>query len=105
MAKKSIRIRAEMKGDVTEVKALISHEMETGLRKDKKTGEKIPAHFIKELVCEHNGKQVVLAAASVAVSKNPYFSFKFKGANKGDSVKVSWNDNKGESDTAEATIK
>ena len=105
MAKKSIRIRAQLKGDVTEVKALMSHSMETGLRKDKKTGEKIPAHFIKEVICEHNGKQVMLANWSVAVSKNPYLSFKFKGASKGDSVKISWNDNKGESDSAEAKIK
>jgi len=36
MASKSIRIRANIKGDVTEVKALMSHPMETGLRKDKK---------------------------------------------------------------------
>ncbi|WP_455221129.1 thiosulfate oxidation carrier complex protein SoxZ [Kaarinaea lacus] len=105
MAKKSIRIRAQLKGDVTEVKALMSHSMETGLRKDKKTGEKIPAHFIKEVICEHNGKQVLVANWGVAVSKNPYLSFKFKGASKGDSVKISWNDNKGESDSAEATIK
>ncbi|HEY5602446.1 MAG TPA: thiosulfate oxidation carrier complex protein SoxZ [Gammaproteobacteria bacterium] len=105
MAKKSIRIRAEIKGDVTEVKALMSHEMETGLRTDKKTGEKIPPHFIKEVVCEHSGKQVLLANWSVAVSKNPYLSFKFKGAKKGESVKVSWTDNKGDTDTDEETIK
>jgi sulfur-oxidizing protein SoxZ len=105
MAKKSIRIRAKMKGDVTEVKALMSHAMETGLRKDKKTGKKIPAHFIKEVVCEHNGKQVLLANWSVAVSKNPYLSFKFKGASKGDSIKISWNDNMGKTDSAEEKVK
>ena len=105
MAKKSIRIRAKMKGNVTEVKALMSHSMETGLRKDKKTGKKIPAHFIKEVVCEHNGKNVLTANWSVAVSKNPYLSFKFKGANKGDAIKISWADNKGKSDSAEAKIK
>jgi len=104
MAKKSIRIRAKLKGDVTEVKALMSHEMETGLRKDKKTGEKIPAHFIKEVVCEHNGKQVLLAQWGVAISKNPYLSFKFKGASAGDTIKISWEDNKGESSSAEAKI-
>ena len=102
---KSIRVRAKAKGDTTTVKALITHPMETGLRKDKKTGEKIPAHFIKEVICEHNGKQVLVANWSVAVSKNPYLSFKFKGAGKGDNVKISWNDNKGESDSAEASIK
>ena len=105
MAKKSIRIRAKMKGDVTEVKALMSHSMETGLRKDKKTGKKIPAHFIKEVMCDHNGKKVMVANWGVAVSKNPYLSFKFKGAAKGDTVKISWNDNKGKSDSAEAKIK
>jgi sulfur-oxidizing protein SoxZ len=105
MASKSIRIRAKLEGDVTEVKALISHEMETGLRKDKKTGEKIPAHFIKEVKCEHNGNQVLLAQWGVAISKNPYLSFKFKGAKKGDKIKVGWDDNKGDSDSAEESIK
>ncbi|MGD8640081.1 MAG: thiosulfate oxidation carrier complex protein SoxZ [Gammaproteobacteria bacterium] len=105
MAKKSIRIRARMKGDVTEVKALMSHAMETGLRKDKKTGKKIPAHFIKEVKCDHNGKQVLMANWSVAVSKNPYLSFKFKGGKKGDTVTIAWNDNKGNSASAEEKIK
>ena len=105
MAKKSIRIRAQLKGDVTEVKALMSHSMETGLRKDKKTGEKIPAHFIQEVICDHSGNNVLVANWGVAVSKNPYLSFKFKGAKKGDTIKISWKDNKGESDSAEATIK
>lgn len=105
MAKKSIRIRARMKGDVTEVKALMSHPMETGLRKDKKTGEKIPPHFIREVKCDHNGKQVLLANWSVAVSKNPYLSFKFNGAKKGDTVTIAWNDNKGNTASAEEKIK
>ena len=105
MASKIIRIRASLKGDVTEVKALMSHPMETGLRKDKKTGEKIPAHFIKEVTAEHKGKSVMVANWGVAISKNPYLSFKFKGAAAGDTVKISWVDNKGESDSDETTIK
>jgi sulfur-oxidizing protein SoxZ len=105
MASKSIRIRANIKGDVTEVKALMSHPMETGLRKDKKTGEKIPAHFIKEVNAEHKGTSVMVAQWGVAVSKNPYLSFKFKGGAAGDTIKISWVDNKGESDAAETTIK
>jgi sulfur-oxidizing protein SoxZ len=105
MASKSIRIRAQLKGDTTEVKALISHEMETGLRKDKKTGEKIPAQFIQEVLCEHNGKNVLVANWGVAVSKNPYLSFRFKGGAKNDSIKVSWTDNTGASDSAEDQIK
>jgi sulfur-oxidizing protein SoxZ len=101
----SIRIRAQEKDGVTTVKALMSHPMETGLRKDKKTGEKIPAHFIQEVNCEHKGANVLTAYWGGAVSKNPYLSFKFSGGAKGDAVKVSWVDNKGESATGETQIK
>jgi len=101
----SIKVRAKVKGGETVVKTLISHPMETGLRKDKKTGKKIPAHFIQEVTCEHNGKAVLTALWGTAVSKNPYLSFKFKGANAGDSLKISWVDNQGKSDSTEAKIK
>ena len=100
----SIRIRAIGAG-VTTVKALITHPMETGLRKNKKTGKKIPAHFIQEVKCEHNGKQVMNAQWSGAVSKNPYLSFKFTGGKIGDTIKLSWVDNTGQSDSAETKVK
>jgi hypothetical protein len=48
MASKSIKLRAKEKGGVTTVKALMTHPMETGLRKDSKTGKLIPAHYIRE---------------------------------------------------------
>ena len=104
MPSNTIKVKAQAKGGTAEIKALIKHEMETGLRKDKKTGEKIPAHFIKEVNCEHNGKLVFVANWGVAVSKNPYLSFSLRGANAGDSIKISWVDNKGESDSEEAKI-
>ena len=100
----SIKIRAKVDGDVTTVKALISHPMDTGLVKDKKTGNLIPAHFIQEVTCEHNGKNVLTALWGPAISKNPYLSFKFKGAKAGDTLKLSWVDNKGESDSTETKI-
>jgi sulfur-oxidizing protein SoxZ len=78
--------------------------METGTRKDKKTGEKIPAHFIQEVVCKHGDKTVMTAQWGAAISKNPYLSFKFKGGNAGDKVSLSWTDNKGNSDSSEASI-
>ena len=102
---KSIRIRAKGKGGVATVKALITHPMETGMRKDKKTGNKIPAHYIKEVTCKHGGKTVVNAQWGPAVSKNPYLSFAFTGAKAGDTVELSWVDNKGGSDSASATVK
>jgi len=100
----TIKLRAKLSGDETTVKCLIKHPMETGLRKDKKTGEPIPAHHITEVVAEHNGKAVLKAYWGGAVSTNPYLSFKFKGGAKGDTVKLSWKDNKGESDSAEDKI-
>jgi sulfur-oxidizing protein SoxZ len=100
----TIKIRAKVQGDVTTVKALIQHPMETGQRKDKKTGKLIPAHFIQEVTCDHNGTNVMTALWGPAVSKNPYLSFKFKGAKAGDSLKLSWVDNKGESDSIETKV-
>lgn len=101
----SIKVRANAKDGVATVKCLISHPMETGVRKDKKTGKLIPAHFIQEVNCEHGGKSVLNAQWNSSISKNPFLSFKFSGAKSGDSIKISWVDNKGESDSAEATIK
>jgi sulfur-oxidizing protein SoxZ len=105
MAKNTIKIKAINKGGKTEVKALIRHVMETGLRKDKKTGEKIPAHFIKEVKCEHNGNLVFTANWGVAVSKNPYLAFQFTGGAPGDEIKISWDDNTGDSDSRSTKIK
>jgi sulfur-oxidizing protein SoxZ len=102
---KTIKIRAKSKDGVTTVKALMTHPMETGARKDKKTGEAIPAHFIQEVTCESGGKKLITAYWSGGVSKNPYLSFKFKGAAAGDTIKVSWVDNQCNSDSAEEPIK
>jgi len=98
-----MRIRAQAAGDKATVCVLMSHEMETGQRKDA-AGALIPAHFITEVSAEHNGKQVLAAQFGTAVSKNPYLAFKFKGGAKGDKLSVSWVDNKGDKRTDEATV-
>ena len=100
----TIKIRAQAGDKVTKVSALIEHAMETGQRKDKNTGKKIPAHFIQEVVCEHNGTVVLTALWGPAVSKRPFLQFKLDGAKAGDTIKLSWVDNKGEKDSAEAKI-
>ena len=100
----SIKVRAKLENDEVTVKALMTHEMETGLRKDKKTGETIPAHFIQEVVCKWNGKTVMTADWSGGISKNPYLSFKFKGAKVGDKLELAWKDNKDGSDTETTEI-
>jgi sulfur-oxidizing protein SoxZ len=104
MAKSTIKIRAKEKDGVVTFKSLMTHPMETGARKDSTTGELIPAHFIQQVTCTTNGKTVMTAHWSGGVSKNPYLSFKFTGASKGDTVELTWVDNKGESDSATATI-
>ncbi len=80
-----MKIRATVVGDATEVKVLMSHEMETGQRKDAQ-GAVIPAWFIQNVTATHGGKTVLAAQWGPAVSKNPFLSFKFKGGAKGDKV-------------------
>ena len=101
----TIRARATLKGDTVTVKTLITHVMETGLRKDEKTGKKIPAHFIQEVTCTHEGKEVLLAQWGPAVSKNPYLSYQFTGGKSGDNVTISWVDNTGMKDSLTTQIK
>ncbi len=98
-----MRIRAKTTGDKTSVKVLMSHEMETGLRKDA-AGKTIPAWFIQEVTAQLNGKPVFAAEWGPSVSKNPFLEFTLKGAKPGDKVAVTWRDNKGETRTDEATV-
>jgi sulfur-oxidizing protein SoxZ len=98
-----MRIRATSKDGVTNVKVLMSHEMETGQRKDG-SGKIVPAHFIQNVTATYNGKTVLSAQWGPAVSKNPFLEFNFKGGQKGDKVQVTWTDNKGEKRTDEAAI-
>lgn len=100
----TIKIRAkENSGSVT-VKSLIKHPMETGQRKDKKTGELIPSHYIQEVLAKANGEKIITVYWGPAVSKNPYLTFNYKG-NKGDKLELSWVDNKGNKDSNTAIVK
>lgn len=100
----TIKIRATLEGEITTVKAQIIHVMETGLFKNRTTGELIPAHYIQEVTCAHNGKVVLSAEWGIAVSKNPYIAFSFSGGKKGDTIKLTWLDNQGGTDSMETTI-
>lgn len=98
-----MRIRAALAGDETTVRVLMSHPMEPGTRRDP-AGALIPAHYIQDVEATHNGRSVLKALFSGAVSQNPFLSFKFKGGAKGDKVSVKWTDNRGASRTDEAAI-
>jgi len=99
-----MKVRTRMQDGQVEVLALITHPMETGQRVDKKTKEKIPAHFIQRITLEHNGKAVLVADTGVAVSEDPLLAFRLKSAKKGDKIKVAWSDNKGGSGSHEAEV-
>lgn len=99
-----MKIRATMAGDTADIKVLMNHPMETGQRKDAKTGKLVPAHFIQTVSAQVNGKTVLDAQWSQAISKNPFLGFKVKGAKAGDKVTISWADNKGEKNSADATV-
>ena len=98
-----MRIRAQSAGANATVRVLMSHEMETGLRKDS-AGKTIPAWHIQEVTATHNGKTVLTAEWGPSVSKNPFLQFTVKGAKAGDKIGVTWKDTKGDTRTDEATV-
>ncbi len=100
-----IKMRVTLSGDVATVKALIPHPMETGLRKDPISGEMVPMHFIQHVVALHNDKPVLDAQWSRSVSKNPFLEFRVRGAQAGDRITITWEDNRGATGRGETIIK
>ncbi len=98
-----MKIRATLQGDTADVRVLILHPMETGQRRDGK-GELVPLHYIQSVLVTHNGKSVLDAQWSQAVSRNPFLGIRVKGARVGDKITVTWVDNKGDKRTDEATV-
>jgi sulfur-oxidizing protein SoxZ len=98
-----MRIRAQVAGDKITVRVLMSHEMETGQRKDA-AGKLVPAWYIQLVSASLNGKEVMTAQWGPAVAKNPFMQFNVKGAKAGDKISVTWTDNKGDKRTDEATV-
>jgi sulfur-oxidizing protein SoxZ len=98
------RLRARLKDGIVTVRALLKHPMETGGRQDRNTGETIPRHFIREVVCEHNGEAVLTLDWGWGISANPYLSFDLTDAKPGDQVAVQWRDDKGETGRVEGQV-
>lgn len=100
-----MKIRAKLQADgKVLVKVLMSHEMETGQRKDA-SGKVVPAHYIQQVTVTHGDKTVLSAQWGPAVSKNPFLGFRFSGGQKGDKLTVSWVDTKGDKRTDEVEIR
>ena len=98
-----MKIRATLKGDVADIRVLIAHPMETGQRKDAK-GEIVPLHFIQSVIVQHNGKIVLDAQWSQAISRDPFLGLRVKSAKAGDKISVTWTDNKGDTRTDEVAV-
>lgn len=98
-----MRIRATLTGEIVDVKILMAHEMETGQRKDA-DGNIVPAHYIVSVSATCNGRTVLTAQWGPSVAKNPFLSFRFRNAAKGDKLTVNWTDTAGETRTDEVTI-
>ena len=92
-----MKMRATIAGGHTDVRVLMTHPMTTA-----QSGQ--PLHFIQNITVKQNGRTVVEAEVSQAVSRNPVFSFRLKGGAKGDKIEVSWLDNKGETNRIESAV-
>jgi len=97
------RIRAQLSGDKVTVRVLMTHEMESGQRKDA-AGKAVAAWFIQEVMVTHNGKRVLTAQFGPAVSKNPFLQFVLKSGKVGDRIGISWVDSRGERRSDEGVV-
>lgn len=88
--------KSAKKGDIIEIKTLISHKMETGTRKNKKTGKLIPRFIINKFACNYGGGEIFSADMYPAIAANPYFAF-FARATSSGPFDFTWTDDKGKS--------
>lgn len=99
----AIKIRAQVQGEIADIRILMQHPMETGQRKDEK-GETVPANFIQTFSVLHNGKPLIDGQLNTSISKNPLFAFKAKGIKAGDKLTVAWNDSAGDKRRDEISV-
>jgi sulfur-oxidizing protein SoxZ len=90
------------KGEVIQIKALVSHVMETGLRRDA-DGKVIPRKIINAFACTFNGKPVFSCDLEPAIAANPYMQFTAKVEESG-TFRFSWTDDDGTTITADESI-
>ncbi|MEA3273983.1 MAG: thiosulfate oxidation carrier complex protein SoxZ [Pseudomonadota bacterium] len=102
--KTSGKIRVRLQDGGIKVKAILRHPMETGSRKHPTTGEVLPRHFIREVVCERNGTPVLTMEWGWGIAADPYLSFRIKQGEKGDLIAIRWSDNMSETGHLEATV-
>jgi sulfur-oxidizing protein SoxZ len=90
------------RGEIIEIKTLVSHPMENGLRRDQ-NGATIPRKIINKFACEFNGREVFACDLETAIAANPYLQFYAKVEESG-TFRFSWTDDDGSTLTAEQAI-
>ena len=90
------------RGDVIEIKTLMSHIMETGYRHTAE-GAVVPRDIITSFVCRYNGAEVFRAELFPAIAANPFISF-FTTATESGKLEFEWIGDNGFSETASASI-
>jgi sulfur-oxidizing protein SoxZ len=104
-AKPRVKVpKSAAKGEIIEIKSLISHKMETGQRKDKKTGELIPRKIINKYIVTFNGKEFFSADWAPAIAANPYMAFTMRASESG-TMEFTWIDDDGKKYTAKKDLK
>lgn len=93
------------RGDIVEVKTLVSHPMESGFRLDAR-GERIPQDIITSFTCHYQGQPVFEAEFGPGMAANPFLSFYFVARETGDVI-FAWTDQHGETwqETRHITVK
>jgi sulfur-oxidizing protein SoxZ len=99
----TIRMSARLRQDHADVRALLTHPMETGTRRDAK-GQLVPQHFIQRVQITHTAKVVLDVQCSQGLSRDPFFGLRVRGAKPGDRIGLAWLDNRGARDSAEVTV-
>jgi len=104
MPDKPIQIRAKHTGGVTTVRALIAHPMSGGRTDSTDKENDGTPHFIQELTCSLGEETVLSALWGSAIAKAPFLGFTFKGGTKGEIIRLSWVDNRGERGSIETLV-
>ncbi len=102
MSRPRVRVPRKIgKGETVTIKTLIAHKMETGVRRNKKTGKLIPRKIINSFEARIDGKTVFKAALHPAVSANPYLSFTISPTKSG-AIEFVWTEDGGKTFTKTA---
>jgi sulfur-oxidizing protein SoxZ len=103
MARALINVPKQAKrGEIIEIKTLVSHVMETGYRRSN-VGGAIPRDIIHSFVCTYNGEEIFSAELFPAIAANPFITFHTVATDSG-KLEFKWTDDQGNTVTESVSI-